>query len=83
MKKILILAMVLGLLVSGCATGPTHHWVKEGVTTEQFKADEFDCDYKSTTMASHIRDDIIRAIAINQNFIKCMESKGYRWEKIK
>ena len=40
MKKLIILAMVLGLLLSGCAS---RHWIKPGATPQVTEADLFQC----------------------------------------
>ena len=40
MKKLLLLVMVIGLLVSGCAS---HHWIKPGATPQEAEADYFQC----------------------------------------
>ena len=40
MKKLIILAMVLGLLLSGCAS---HQWIKPGATPQEAEADYYQC----------------------------------------
>ena len=41
MKKLIALAMVLGLLLSGCAA--SDHWIKPGATPQEAEADYFQC----------------------------------------
>jgi hypothetical protein len=82
MLKLMVILVFLISFVTACSSGPSRRWVKDGVSEEQFKQDEFDCDWKATTMNQRERDDIIRAIGNAQDFKKCMYSKGYRWEKI-
>lgn len=45
MKKLILLAMVLGVMVSGCFTvnQTVKSWTKEGATTEQLKKDYQEC----------------------------------------
>ncbi len=81
MKTIIIFLIVLTLYA--CTSTPTHHWIKDGVPYEQMKADQFDCDYMASAMTAGQRDEIIRAIANNNVFRRCMESRGYRFERIR
>ncbi len=83
MKKIILLAVVLGLFMSGCAGGK---WVKQDMT--RLEEDKFDCDYKSTMMSSGIQVVLERGILgkyVHQKdiFGDCMRSKGYWYERNK
>lgn len=80
MKKLILLAMVIGLLVSGCGLlvtksrsvflSPKGSWTKEGVSTKQLKKDYQDCRGQGSPIQTPKTEDID----------KCMESKGYQWK---
>lgn len=85
MKKIILLAMVLGLLISGCAVS-RGNWVKDDMT--KYSEDKFDCDYKAQMMSSDIRRVLVgdwfdKVWYQKEDFIKCMQSKGYHYERNK
>ena len=86
MKKLLWLAMALGLLVSGCATKMI--WTKDNYSEEEFKRDNYQCVQESRTQWSGGGSGLIglsimataQASAQTQakNLYKmCMESKGW------
>lgn len=84
MKKIILAAMVIGMVVSACSS--SGRWIKPDMT--KFEEDSFDCDYKSTMMSNDflviLRGGILGKLSYQRNaFIQCMESKGYCYERNK
>ena len=78
MKKMIMLAVVLGLFVSGCAGG---RWVKDEMTQAQWVADNFDCDYKATLMTGAQRGSYWDKIVMKETaYFQCIKSKVYRYE---
>jgi len=74
MKKILILAMVLGLLMGGCAPYlRIGFWVNDNVSYEQFLKDYSECRIKASLPANVIPK-------LQKDILKCMESKDYYWQ---
>ncbi len=88
MKKIILLAMVLGLLMSGC--GGQMVWLKDGATQQQFEQDQRECVYEAekygfvpitgnskTPGADGISAGLQEGLRKRQLFRQCMEVRGY------
>jgi len=86
MKKLILLTMVLGLLVSGCGLleprrrqvffSPKGSWVKERVSLKELNEDYRECRGEGSPIQTRSRD--------NEGYIdRCMESKGYIWKEEK
>jgi len=85
MKKLLLLAMALGLLMSGCAT---MIWTKDNFSEEEFKRDNYLCVQESRTQWSGGGSGLIGLAMIagsaasaqaqtTKLYKMCMESKGW------
>jgi len=91
MKKILLLAMVLGLLMSRCAS--QNQWTKQDYSKEQFNADSFACEKDASSMVSGewiwaipyagIWMGISNSAKKNNYYNRCMMGKGYEIVPIK
>ena len=81
MKKIILIFILV--LFSGCATKII--WDKPGATQVDFNTDEYDCRYKAKTvgyMANRGPHDWLwAAMQEKDEYIRCMESKGYAQRK--
>lgn len=51
MKKLMILVILLGLMVSGCAGAK---WCKDGATQSDFQRDKYECDIKTKSGSSQM-----------------------------
>jgi hypothetical protein len=79
MKKLILLAMALGLLLSGCAND-RGSWVRKDTSPEQLQMDYRECagqpllpppvPYGFRSMNLHMRE-------VNL----CMRNKGYEWKR--
>ena len=86
MKKLIILAMVLGLLLSGCASP---HWIKPGATRQEAEADYFQCR-QDTEKYEHgwwwaipyvgVFMGASNAARVANERDSCMRAKGYTLE---
>lgn len=83
MKTLLLLAMVIGLLVSGCAH--TTDWARSDgtpIVKEQWKQDYKDCSWwtsygKGSNWVYHTFLIPMSPELAEERHNKCMESKGY------
>jgi hypothetical protein len=72
MKKLLLLAMVLGFLVSGCAANTV--WLKNG-------KDVSDSEFRSDSIACRNQVFMKKPQPLNAELMvnECMRIKGYTW----
>jgi hypothetical protein len=77
MKKLLMLTMVLGLLVSGCAT---YTWRHPEYTPEKWARERYECE-KDARQSGYYGTGIYGAMNMQAFFERCLESKG--WVKTK
>lgn len=86
MKKLLMLAMVLGLMVSGCAYTRTGYWTKPDYAWEQYSKDRDEC----LTIAPYRYGFGLQILQVygqpppmgathSRAFCYCMEMRGYEW----
>lgn len=74
-----IFSIVVMVLAGGCAPD-SRHFVKDGVSPEEYRADAYACE-RDTRMSAGSFGTGVTAPTYAQNFaIRCMASKGYRLE---
>lgn len=81
MKKVLFsIPVIVGVLVSGCASAPVYEvekfWKKDEVSLEQAKRDFIICKEKAKKHAE--RDTQVGGLTEN-----CMQLEGYKWGEYK
>ena len=75
MKKLMILlAMVIGLLMSGCATQTV--WTHPDYTPEKWAKDRYECE-KDARQSGYFGTGIVGSINMQNFFNGCLESKGW------
>jgi hypothetical protein len=80
MKKLILLAMALGLLMSGCSIAATEHWVpKPGQSAEDFWKDRDQC--MSGKLGGQFPGLPSVEVANKKEFNSCMRYRGYMMEK--
>jgi hypothetical protein len=71
-----VLVGALLLLLVGCAPG---HYVKDGMTSQDFDKDHFDCEMRVVTIyGGWARMGAGEAIMAGQDIHRCLLTKGYR-----
>jgi uncharacterized protein YceK len=87
MKKLIMLAMVLGLLLNGCASSP--QWIKQGATPQEAEADYFQCRQDSEKYEHGwwwaipyvgVFMGASNAARVKNEQNSCMRAKGYTLE---
>lgn len=77
MKKLIMLAMVIGSLVSGCAT---YTWRHPEYTPEKWARERYECE-RDARQSGYYGTGIYGAMNMQAFFERCLESKG--WVKTK
>lgn len=81
MKKIMMLAMVAGLLVTGCAT-PGPQWTKPDFNAVEFEKDEYECEIqRSQFEQGRGGGNLGMNVAGWKMFERCMKIRGYQLKK--
>ncbi|HEY7041109.1 MAG TPA: hypothetical protein VID28_19730 [Methylomirabilota bacterium] len=76
MRK-LALSLVLGGMLTGCASSASDEWTKAGATKEQANKDSADCLFEAQTMRG-----AGAGMTVNQvQYRQCMANKGYTSNK--
>jgi uncharacterized protein YceK len=74
MKRLMIVVVFVGLILSGCASTTGPKWCKQGATSDDYRRDRFDCR-ESLLGTGKLKHD--------PNFFisQCLKEKG--WSKCK
>lgn len=92
MKRIILIALALGLLLSGCATGPRMGWAHEHGNNQIFQRDLMQCQMWASQMAGYRAatggdQDFATAVLFggrvaqtNAGTRDCMQRLGYVWQ---
>jgi len=75
MKRLMMLVILVGLVLSGCASTTSTKWCKPGATKDSFIRDRRDCQEKTATSGTgmtHERKDYwINCMKIEKGWSEC------------
>jgi len=86
MKKLLLLVIVIGFLLTGCAHSGGGSWVRKDTqehwetSPEQLQRDYQECDGRP--LQAYVGSFPWNVIPMNMKHVKqCMREKGYEWKE--
>ena len=80
--KTLILAIIVGVLLLGCAHRPSGYWTKDKFDPAQWERDRYECKHDAEVVCQYYNPRvgvIPGAICVNNHFRDCIQVRGYYW----